>query len=73
MEMEISILISIIKQYLKKTELTASIRYTEKLSKSGMPIYNSNVLDTVERKTITRTQAIAKCYVYNAKTITQNK
>ena len=54
--MEISILLP---------ELTASIRYIARFLKSEIPIYNSKVPDTVERRTRRRrrrrrTQEIAK-------------
>ena len=35
----------------KKAELTASIRYVKKFSKSGILIYNSEILDTAGRIT----------------------
>ena len=36
---------------LEKAELNASIRHIAKFLKSGIPIYNSEVLDTAGRKT----------------------
>ena len=48
---------------LKKAELTASIRHVARFLKSGIPSYNSEVPDTVGRKTTRRrTQAIAKAF-----------
>ena len=50
---------------LEKTELTASVRRITRFLKSGIPIYNSEVPDTVGRKTRKRrirTQAFAKCF-----------
>ena len=35
----------------KKAELTASIRYVKRFSKSGILIYNSEILDTAGRIT----------------------
>ena len=45
----------------EKAELSASIRHIERFSKSGIPIYNSEVPDMAGRKTTIRrkrTQAI---------------
>ena len=46
-----------------KAELTTSICYIEKLSKTEIPIYNSKVPDTARRKTRRRrrTQVIFSC------------
>ena len=55
---------------LEKAELTALVRHIERLSKSGILIYNSAVPDTAGRKTRRRrAQAIAKHIVFyeNAK------
>ena len=48
------------------SELTASIRHIVRLSKSRIPLYNSELLDTAGRKTRSRrrTQAIAKHYAF---------
>ena len=43
----------------ERAELTTSVHYIERFSKSEIPIYNSKFLDTASRKTI-RTQAIIK-------------
>ena len=40
----------------KKAELTASIHYIERISKSGITIYNSKVQDTAGRKIARNTQ-----------------
>ena len=53
----------------RKAELIALIYYTERFSKSGKPIYNSELSDTAGRKTTrTTTQAIAEHYVFHANT-----
>ena len=53
---------------LEKAELIASIRHIERYLKSGIPIYNTEVPDTVGRKTgrrrRRRIQAIAKRYPF---------
>ena len=56
---------------LKKSELTASILHIPKYLKSGISIYNSEILDTACRKTRRRKQRISKCYAFhaNAKTL----
>ena len=48
---------------LEKAELTASIHHNERFSKSGIPVYNSKVLDMAGRKAMRRTQTIPKRYV----------
>ena len=55
--------------FLEKIEITASIGHIARFSKSGIPIYNSEVPDTAGRKTRTRTLAIAKHFAFqvNAK------
>ena len=65
LEMEKSILISILSRIsLKKAKLTGSIRHIIRILKSGIPIYNSKVPDTADRKTKSRrrTQAITKTH-----------
>ena len=58
----------------EKAELTVSVRHIERFSKLGIPIYNSEVPDTVARKTRRRrTQAIAKRYAFHANTIMEGK
>ena len=65
---------SYIKSYidaLENAELTTLIRHVSRFLKSGIPIYNSEVLDTVGRKTRRRrrrTQVIAKCFAFHANT-----
>ena len=58
---------------LEKTELTAPVLHIERFSKSGIPIYNSEVPDPtgkkMKRRTRRRTQAIAKCCVFHANAI----
>ena len=53
---------------LEKVELIALIRHIERYLKSGIPIYNTEVPDTVGRKTgrrrRRRVQAIAKGYPF---------
>ena len=64
-----------------KAELTASIHHLERFSKSGIPIYISEVPETAGRKTTTTTittiltipQVIAKRYAFHAKAIMQIK
>ena len=53
---------------LGKAECTASVRHIERFSKSGIPIYNSEVPGTAGRKTKRRRriQAIAKRYAFHA-------
>ena len=51
---------------LEKAELTTSICQTEKFSKSGIPIYNSQALCMTGRKTRKRTQSNVNCYVFHA-------
>ena len=62
------------KDILEKGELTASIGYIAIFLKSEIPIYNSELLDTADRKTRRRkrrgTQAIPKRYAFHAKAIT---
>ena len=55
----------------EKAKLTASIRYIERFSKSGIPIYNSEVPDEAGRKTRRRrrTQAIEKRYAFQVNAI----
>ena len=56
----------------EKAELSASIRHIERFSKSGIPIYNSEVPDMAGRKTTIRrkrTQAIAKRYAFHVNAI----
>ena len=48
---------------LEKAELTASIHHNQRFSKSGIPVYNSKVLDMAGRKAMRRTQTIPKRYV----------
>ena len=65
---------------LVKAEFTASIRHIGRFLKSGIPIYNFEVPNTVGRKTRRkrrrrrrrkrRTQAIAKLYALHANAIT---
>ena len=60
----------------ERTELTTSLRHIERFPKSGIPIYNSKVSRTADRKTtMTRTQAIAKRYGFyeNAINLAYNK
>ena len=62
---------------LEKAELTTSICHIGIFLKSGIPVYNSEVLDTVGKKIIRRkrrrrTQAIAKRYAFHANAITKN-
>ena len=57
---------------LEKAELTASIRRITRFLKSGIPIYNSEVPDTVGRKTRKRRirpQAFAKCFAFYANAV----
>ena len=56
---------------LEKVELTASIRHIARFLKSGIPIYNSEVPDTLGRKIRRRkrTQAIAKRFAFYANAI----
>ena len=56
----------------RKAELTASIRHIERFSISGVPIYNSEVPDTVVKETRRRrrrTQVIAKRRAFHANVI----
>ena len=59
---------------LKEAKLTASARHIERFSKSGVPISNSEVLDTAGRKTRRRRrrkrQAITPRHAFHANTIT---
>ena len=60
---------SYIKSYtdpLKKAELASSIHHIVRFVKTGIPIYNSEVPDTADRKTRRRTQAIAKRSAFHA-------
>ena len=50
----------------EKAELTASIRRVERLSKSGIPIYNLAVLEKSRRGKTRRTQAAVKRYAFYA-------
>ena len=53
---------------LEKTEITASIHHIAICLKSGIPIYNSEVLGTAGRKMRRKkTQAIAKHYEFSRK------
>ena len=61
---------------LENAELVVSICHIGKFSKSGIPIYNSEVLDTAGRETSRRkrrTQAIAKRYTFHANAVNGNK
>ena len=58
-EMEISVLTSIL-------ILIPWKRLKNSPPQSGIPIYNSEVSDTADRKTRRRTQAITKCYAFHA-------
>ena len=54
----------------RKAELAASIRHIERFSISGVPIYNSEVPDTVVKETRRRrTQVIAKRRAFHANVI----
>ena len=69
--MKMPVFISVLHEYLGKAELTASARHIERFSKSGIPIYNSKVLDTASKKTRSRKkrrrrQAIAMRYAFHA-------
>ena len=59
---------------LEKAELTTSVRHIERFSKSGIPIYNSEIPDTAVRKPRRRRririQVIAKCYSFYVNTTT---
>ena len=55
---------------LEKAELNASIRPVARFLKSGIPIYNFEVPDTVGRKT--RTQKIAKRFAFHTNIIIRN-
>ena len=55
---------------LEKAELTASIRHIARFVKSGIPIYNSEVPDTADRKTRRRrTRAVAKRFAFHTNAI----
>ena len=56
---------------LEKTEFTVSILHIARFLKSGIPIYNSEVSDTVGIKTRKgkRTQAIAKRFAFHANAV----
>ena len=64
---------SYIKSYtdtLENAELTASIRHITRFLKSGIPIYNSEVPNTIGRKTRRRkTRATAKHFAFHANAI----
>ena len=52
----------------EKAEIIAMVRHIERFSKSGISIYNSEVPDTADRKTTTKTitaSTIAKRYVFH--------
>ena len=57
-------------EYLEKIEITVLVGHIGKFSKSGIPIYNSEVPDKASRKTKrrkkSRTQAITKRYTFHA-------
>ena len=58
--------------YCKKAEFTISVRHIGGFSKSGIPIYNSEVSDTAGKKTRKkrrRSKAIGKRYAFQAITI----
>ena len=64
---------------LVKAEITASLYHTEasiyhieRLSKSEIPIYNPEVLDTADRKTKRSAQVIAKRYAFYANAVIEN-
>ena len=48
----------------EKAKLTASVCHIERFSKSRIPIYHSEGLDTAGRKTTIRAQATAKRYAF---------
>ena len=55
---------------LEKAELTVLIRHIVRLVKSGIPIYNSEVLDTADRKARRRrTRAVAKRFAFHTNAI----
>ena len=55
---------------LEKAELTVLIRHIARLVKSGIPIYNSEVLDTADRKVRRRrTRAVAKRFAFHTNAI----
>ena len=59
---------------LEKAEHTASIRHIARFLKSGIPIYNSEVPDTLGRKKRrTKTQEIAKPFAFHANTINESE
>ena len=49
----------------EKAELAVSVHHIERFSKSGIPVYYSEVSDTTDRKT--RIQAIAKRFAFFSK------
>ena len=53
----------------RKAELAASIRHIERFSISGVPIYNSEVPDTVVKEARRRTQVVAKRRAFHASVI----
>ena len=61
---------------LEKAELTASVRHIKRFSKSEIPIYNSEVPDTDNRKRNKRrrrrTETIAKRYLFHANAINKS-
>ena len=52
---------------LKNAELSALILHIARFLKSGIPIYNSNVPETVTKKNPRRTQAITKRLEFHKK------
>ena len=54
---------------LENTKLTALIHHIAKFLKSVIPTYNFKVLDTADRKTRRRRQAMAKCFSFHVKAI----
>ena len=60
---------------LEKTELTTSIRHTEKFLKSGIPIYHCEVPDKAGGKTRRKggTPVIAKRYTFHTNAIKANQ
>ena len=65
-------------QYLEKAELITSICHIKRFFKSGIQIYNSEVLDkaakkTRRKRTRKRTHGIGKGYVFQANVIKNSK
>ena len=50
---------------LERAELNTSICHIERFLRSGIPIYNSEDLDTAGKKMRRRTQAIAKHHAFH--------